>query len=182
MHTRHILCHYITKIPQSTRMGTSASAFPVLCLAIIIIPHIFLSTLLNSYCPRIHTLYYHVLLRHRQSIVFAPSKGQSHKRRILTTCSCLVALPNIDHFALDFSEVRSSKDPRSNNYCGTGPFSEPETTALKLKLESIGTSLQAYISLHAYSQKWFYPFAHAKGLEAENKGELVGFGFPCLWL
>jgi len=54
--------------------------------------------------------------------------------------------------------IGSSSDPTSNVYRGTGPFSEPESQAIRdfvLKHHFIIT-----LSFHSYSQLWLYPWGY----------------------
>ena len=55
----------------------------------------------------------------------------------------------------------SSPTPSSPTYRGTGPFSEPETTAVKTFAE--GRNLNAYFSMHAHGGMFFIPPAHENG-------------------
>lgn len=71
----------------------------------------------------------------------------------------------------------TSPDPCQIIYHGPGPFSEPETAAMKTFLEGIQSNLKAFMTVHAYGQMWFYPYAHAKGVESSNKEEVVSFQF-----
>ena len=50
-------------------------------------------------------------------------------------------------------------NPRSDTYCGTGPFSEPETTAVKAFLEA-RTNIKILLSYHTFSELILYPWGH----------------------
>ncbi|MHA7814329.1 MAG: M14 family zinc carboxypeptidase [Phycisphaerales bacterium] len=56
----------------------------------------------------------------------------------------------------------SSSHPDSNTYRGTGPFSEPETRALRDAALSYGDKLIAHIDYHNYSQAVIWPFAYSR--------------------
>lgn len=56
----------------------------------------------------------------------------------------------------DLERGRNSRDPCSNLFCGSKPFSEPETTALAAYVMRLKPA--AYFSVHSYSQYWMYPF------------------------
>ncbi len=58
----------------------------------------------------------------------------------------------------------SSASPASPVYRGTGPFSEPETAALRDFSQSFGDQLVAHIDYHAYSQLILWPFGYAAGV------------------
>jgi len=63
------------------------------------------------------------------------------------------------NFDISFGST-SSNDPCSNVYHRTGPFSEPETQAIKVGLEDAikehnGKVIQ--LSIHSYTQKWMFP-------------------------
>ncbi len=58
----------------------------------------------------------------------------------------------------------SSASPASPVYRGTGPFSEPETAALRDLSLSFGDQLVAHIDYHTYSQLILWPFGYAAGV------------------
>ncbi len=58
----------------------------------------------------------------------------------------------------------SSASTASPVYRGTGPFSEPETAALRDLSLSFGDQLVAHIDYHAYSQLILWPFGYAAGV------------------
>eukprot|EP01087_Luapelamoeba_hula_P005049 TRINITY_DN15134_c0_g1_i1.p1 TRINITY_DN15134_c0_g1~~TRINITY_DN15134_c0_g1_i1.p1 ORF type:complete len:440 (-),score=72.59 TRINITY_DN15134_c0_g1_i1:13-1311(-) len=69
----------------------------------------------------------------------------------------------------------ASKSPSSDTYCGTGPFSEPETKAMSDLITSIGTlssinrngdgnstAVKLVLDMHAYSQLILRPYGYTK--------------------
>uniref|UniRef100_A0A914ELD3 ShKT domain-containing protein n=1 Tax=Acrobeloides nanus TaxID=290746 RepID=A0A914ELD3_9BILA len=68
------------------------------------------------------------------------------------------------NFAFRFAETGTSYFPCSEIFHGAGAFSEPETRAVRdavLSPEFLG-KIDAFITLHAYSQLWIYPYSHKK--------------------
>lgn len=59
-------------------------------------------------------------------------------------------------------------------FSGTAPFSEPETQAIRDAVLGFRGRLTAFISLHAYSQLWLYPFGHAMDPYPADISDLVG--------
>lgn len=54
----------------------------------------------------------------------------------------------------------SSDDPCHETYHGPEAFSEPESTAVRNFLHK--THVNAFITLHSYSQLWLIPYGHKK--------------------
>uniref|UniRef100_A0A915Q398 Peptidase M14 carboxypeptidase A domain-containing protein n=1 Tax=Setaria digitata TaxID=48799 RepID=A0A915Q398_9BILA len=72
------------------------------------------------------------------------------------------------NFAFHFGEIGSSSSPCSDLYHGKEAFSEPETRqnflscrAVRDAVLSLRNRMQAYITLHTYSQLWIYPYSNA---------------------
>jgi len=63
----------------------------------------------------------------------------------------------------------SSSNPRSETYHGTGPFSEPETTALSNYLSSFLPSVLGAIDFHSYSQLVLRPYGWTNNLSPDEK-------------
>jgi murein tripeptide amidase MpaA len=80
---------------------------------------------------------------------------------------CLGADPN-RNFDSYFCRTGASPDPCADTYCGDGPFSEPESRALRdIILKLAGPSkdkLKAYFAIHAFSQLWMYPYGYTQAL------------------
>jgi MYXO-CTERM domain-containing protein len=66
-------------------------------------------------------------------------------------------------------EPGSSSDPDSGNYRGTGPFSEPETAALRAFLVS-HPNIGVHADIHSYSQLVLYPLSHLTQEVPEEQG------------
>ncbi|VDO74451.1 unnamed protein product [Heligmosomoides polygyrus] len=66
------------------------------------------------------------------------------------------------NFDFRFAEIGASRYPCSEIYHGATAFSEPESRAFSNFLISLGSRLEAYITLHAYSQLWIYSYSHRK--------------------
>lgn len=68
----------------------------------------------------------------------------------------------------------SSRTPSSDTYCGTGPFSEPETKAVSTFLLSLG-NVKAAIDWHSYSELILRPWGWSRTQPA-NDAELTRVG------
>ncbi|EJD73985.1 hypothetical protein LOAG_11423, partial [Loa loa] len=69
----------------------------------------------------------------------------------------------------------SSSHVCSEIYHGSEPFSEPETRAIRDKLlsaEMFG-KIDAFITLHTYSQMWIYPYSHQRHAFPNDVNDLV---------
>jgi len=67
----------------------------------------------------------------------------------------------------------SSSNPCDDTYCGTGPFSEPEETALAHFVGN-STNVQFYIDFHSYSQLWMTPWGWTTALPTDYKVLIQG--------
>jgi murein tripeptide amidase MpaA len=54
----------------------------------------------------------------------------------------------------------SSGDPCSETYRGAGPFSEPETVAMKGLIDAVAPRLRAHLDMHSYAQKFLSPWGY----------------------
>ena len=54
----------------------------------------------------------------------------------------------------------SSPDPCEEIYCGTKPFSEPESLALARYLYKHRRDLEAYMDVHTFGQLWMSPWGY----------------------
>ncbi|VDM95237.1 unnamed protein product [Thelazia callipaeda] len=68
------------------------------------------------------------------------------------------------NFDFHWGESGSSSDICSEIYQGDKPFSEPETRAIRDKLLSaeLRGKVDAFITLHTYSQMWIHPYNHQR--------------------
>jgi hypothetical protein len=73
---------------------------------------------------------------------------------------CSRGIPGVDinrNFPSSFGTVPTSKDPCSEEFHGTEPFSEPEAKVFE-KLFSI-LKIVVAIDVHSYGNEWIYPYA-----------------------
>nr|XP_033334259.1 carboxypeptidase B-like [Megalopta genalis] len=54
----------------------------------------------------------------------------------------------------------TSKDPCREIYAGSGPFSEPETNAIRNFFEASAANFKAYLTFHSYGQFILYPWGY----------------------
>ncbi|KAI6182613.1 Peptidase-M14 domain-containing protein [Aphelenchoides bicaudatus] len=81
-----------------------------------------------------------------------------HKTPLSALCCTGVDLNrNFDWF---WGTTGSSADPCHDTYHGTSPFSENESLAVKSFLEQ--NKVNAFITMHSYSQFWLIPYGHKK--------------------
>lgn len=84
------------------------------------------------------------------------------------SCTGADANRNFDYYWLTGG---SSRNPCSDTFAGSKPFSEPESRALRDLVLDNKDHLAMYISLHAYSQMWLLPWGH-KQEKPEDFSEL----------
>ncbi|KAK6727377.1 hypothetical protein RB195_005210 [Necator americanus] len=82
------------------------------------------------------------------------------------------------NFDFHFKESGSSDDPCSEIYQGTGAFSEPEARAVRDAILSrrYKGRVDAFITLHTYSQIWIHPYGHRKDSYPGDIQELYDVG------
>uniref|UniRef100_A0A915Q010 ShKT domain-containing protein n=1 Tax=Setaria digitata TaxID=48799 RepID=A0A915Q010_9BILA len=85
-------------------------------------------------------------------------KDSWHRKR------CCTGVDLNRNFDFHWGEIGSSSDVCSEVYHGSRPFSEPETRAIRDKLLSAEMSgkVDAFITLHTYSQMWIHPYSHKR--------------------
>ncbi|VDN59005.1 unnamed protein product [Dracunculus medinensis] len=76
------------------------------------------------------------------------------------------------NFDFHFAEVGASSSPCSEIYRGENAFAELETKAIRDKVLSIKDRLDAFITLHTYSQLWIYPYSHKKNAYPSDVNDL----------
>lgn len=54
----------------------------------------------------------------------------------------------------------SSSNPCKEIFRGESPFSEPETVAVRDFVLQHSSEIEAFVTLHSYSQIWMYPYGH----------------------
>ncbi|KAI6225929.1 ShKT domain-containing protein [Aphelenchoides besseyi] len=82
------------------------------------------------------------------------------------------------NFDFHFRESGSSDDPCSEIYQGSGPFSEPETQAVRDAVLSsrYRGRIDGFVTLHTYSQIWIHPYGHKKDSYPGDVQELYNVG------
>ncbi|XP_047994435.1 zinc carboxypeptidase-like [Leguminivora glycinivorella] len=78
------------------------------------------------------------------------------------------------NFDESFGKFESSPDPNTDNYCGTHPFSEPETKALASFVMPIRKEIKFYFAIHAYGQRIIIPYED-RIQHLENFGEMENY-------
>ena len=84
------------------------------------------------------------------------------------------------NYASNWGGPGSSNDACSDSYRGTGPFSEPESTAhsnLIMDLQKVtDNKIQAYLTFHSYSQLVIFPYGKDFTSVPSNYDELNSLG------
>ncbi|XP_043264933.1 carboxypeptidase B-like [Colletes gigas] len=84
---------------------------------------------------------------------------KNRKRAIGSSCTGVDLNRN---FGYRWGGMGTSKDPCREIYAGSGPFSEPETNAIKNFFEASAANFKAYLSFHSYGQFILYPWGYDK--------------------
>ncbi|XP_048267587.1 carboxypeptidase B isoform X1 [Bombus terrestris] len=66
------------------------------------------------------------------------------------------------NFGYRWGGMGTSKDPCREIYAGSGPFSEPETNAIRYFFEASAANFKAYLTFHSYGQYILYPWGYDK--------------------
>ncbi|VDK82401.1 unnamed protein product [Litomosoides sigmodontis] len=100
------------------------------------------------------------------------SKDRWHRRR------CCTGVDLNRNFDFYWGESGSSSHICSEIYHGSEPFSEPETRAIRDKLLSVEMygKVDAFITLHTYSQMWIYPYSHQRHAVPNDVNDLEEVG------
>uniref|UniRef100_A0A915DXH8 Peptidase M14 carboxypeptidase A domain-containing protein n=1 Tax=Ditylenchus dipsaci TaxID=166011 RepID=A0A915DXH8_9BILA len=82
------------------------------------------------------------------------------------------------NFDFHWGEIGSSDDLCSDIYQGSGAFSEPESRAIRDKLLSaeLNGKVDAFLTLHTYSQMWIHPYNHERKSFPDDIQELQTIG------
>ncbi|CAI2304572.1 unnamed protein product [Caenorhabditis sp. 36 PRJEB53466] len=98
-----------------------------------------------------------------------PRARMWRKSRSPKTCAfdgarnaCCMGVDLNRNFDFRFAEIGSSRYPCSEIYHGSSAFSEPESKAYSQFLLSLKGRMEAYVTLHSYSQLWIYSYSHRK--------------------
>jgi carboxypeptidase A4 len=69
----------------------------------------------------------------------------------------------------------ASRNPCTETYAGSGPFSEPETKAVQLFLSNSAKNFKASVSIHSYGQYILYPWGYDRKMTQDhNDLDLIG--------
>ncbi|XP_039757836.1 zinc carboxypeptidase A 1-like [Pararge aegeria] len=79
------------------------------------------------------------------------------------------------NFDYNFCSHDSSNKSTDDNYCGSRPFSEPETQAISNYVRRNSYNLKFYFSIHAYGQKIIVPYSD-RVKHLENFSEIENYG------
>jgi hypothetical protein len=88
------------------------------------------------------------------------------KNRRPAPCRFPGCCPGVDlnrNFDMSFGGAGTSPDSCQDSYRGASAFSEPETQAVRDFVLKHQNDMKAFITIHAYSQMWFYPYADKRG-------------------
>lgn len=66
------------------------------------------------------------------------------------------------NFDINWNGTGSSSNPSQYDFCGSGPFSEPEARAIKIFMDQHANEyrIKTYLSLHSFSQLYMFPYGH----------------------
>lgn len=81
------------------------------------------------------------------------------KNRSCQTAHCFGVDLNRNFEAGPHCGLGTESDPCSDIYCGSKPFSEPETMAIRNYLAGIKDRVDYYISIHAFGLAWMFPYS-----------------------
>ncbi|XP_031621115.1 carboxypeptidase B-like [Contarinia nasturtii] len=70
----------------------------------------------------------------------------------------------------------TSSNPCSEIYAGSGPFSEPESTAVKNFVETSEENFDAFLTFHSYGQWILYPWGYENHIPTEDRDDLDSAG------
>ena len=87
---------------------------------------------------------------------------------------------NVDlnrNFDSNWNGTGSSADPSRYDFCGSSAFSEPETRVIKTFMDAHAKdyNIQAYLSLHSFSQHYMFPYGHTAEKD-KNNDDLMKMG------
>ncbi|CAK9827357.1 Carboxypeptidase B [Anthophora retusa] len=84
---------------------------------------------------------------------------KNRKRSVGSLCTGVDLNRN---FGYRWGGMGTSKDPCREIYAGSGPFSEPETNAIRNFFEASAANFKAYLTFHSYGQYILYPWGYDK--------------------
>uniref|UniRef100_A0A5S6QAR0 ShKT domain-containing protein n=1 Tax=Trichuris muris TaxID=70415 RepID=A0A5S6QAR0_TRIMR len=99
------------------------------------------------------------------------------KNRSAATCTssirdCCFGVDLNRNFDFKWGEIGGSNNPCDEIYQGSGPFSEPETDAIRRFITNRNGEFAAFLTLHSYSQIWMYPFGHKRQVYSSDVRQL----------
>ncbi|XP_069988693.1 carboxypeptidase B [Penaeus vannamei] len=77
------------------------------------------------------------------------------------------------NFDFYWGGVQAGRDPCSDLYQGSNPFSEPESRALRKAVSAVKRRTKAYISLHSFGQTFLYPWSYSRAGNNSKSKDLV---------
>lgn len=78
------------------------------------------------------------------------------------------------NFDFDWGRADSSKNPCRQIYRGKNAFSEVETSAVRDQINGVlKGQVDAFLTMHTYSQLWLHSYGHKRGEYPKDKEELV---------
>ncbi|OAD61119.1 Carboxypeptidase B [Eufriesea mexicana] len=97
---------------------------------------------------------------------------KNRKRSVGSLCTGVDLNRN---FGYRWGGLGTSKDPCRETYAGSGPFSEPETNAVRYFFEASAANFKAYLTFHSYGQYILYPWGYDKRVPPDYADlEMVG--------
>ncbi|XP_043514780.1 carboxypeptidase B-like isoform X1 [Frieseomelitta varia] len=97
---------------------------------------------------------------------------KNRKRSVGSPCTGVDLNRN---FGYRWGGLGTSKDPCREIYAGSGPFSEPETNAIRYFFEASAANFKAYLTFHSYGQYILYPWGYDKRVPPDYADlEMVG--------
>ncbi|CAH1276131.1 unnamed protein product [Diabrotica balteata] len=73
------------------------------------------------------------------------------------------------NFGYKWGGQGASKNPCTETYGGSGPFSEPETAAIQRFITGTPAKWRAYISFHSYGQYILYPWGYNRAVPPDHQ-------------
>ncbi|MBI4676772.1 MAG: zinc carboxypeptidase [Elusimicrobia bacterium] len=84
-----------------------------------------------------------------------------HRKNMRANSDKSVGVDLNRNYGFHWCESGASSNPRSDTYCGTAAFSEPETAAVKAFLEA-RTNVKILLTYHTFSELILYPWGHTE--------------------
>jgi len=94
------------------------------------------------------------------------------KNRNVSSKKCLGTDINRNFNVGPFCGDGTSKDPCAEDFCGSAPFSEPESQAIRDTIWPIRKDIDTYVSFHAFGLMWMFPYSY-KNDHSQHHAELL---------